>query len=95
MTIIRKRQYSTRESLIRAWHRQRRKAVAKCEELNIQWWEVGKNDEVLYFRPDAYTCIASPNEMQIGETFVEGMDKESIFISTEKYEELWESEVAD
>lgn len=33
--------------------------------------------------------------MQIGETFVEGMDKESIFISTEKYEELWESEVAD
>lgn len=95
MAIIRKRQYTLKESLVRAFHRQKRKAIQRCEELDIYWWEVGKNDDVLYLRPDAYTCIASPNEMQIGEHFVEGCDKESIFISSKVYEETWLNEVAD
>ena len=82
-----KRQKSMHEQLVRNFHREKRKVIAKCEELGIAYHEVNKNDSELYATPNNFICILSPNEMRIGETFIENAEEpESIFISMHDYE---------
>ena len=83
-----KRRQSMNECLVRGFHREKREAIAKCQELGITYYEVGKNDSELYATPSNFVCIASFNECAVGETFVEGTPEESIYISMYDYETL-------
>lgn len=82
-----KRQYKQAEYLTRLFHKEKRQAIKKCEDLGIEYYEVGKNDTVLYAYPENYVCIASSNDMDINEYFKDGVTSpESIFINLRDYE---------
>ena len=72
---------SIQEKMSREFHKAKREIISKCEELGIEWFEVGKNDSCLYTTPQNYVCILSTDEYAIGDNFAEGIPNESIFIS--------------
>lgn len=76
-----KRIVSIQEKILRSFHKAKKETIAKCEELGIEWFEVGKNDSFLYAAPQNYVCILSTDEYAIGDNFAEGVPDESIFIS--------------
>ncbi len=83
---MKKKQQSMHERLVRGFHREKREAIAKCKELGITYYEVGKNDAELYATPSNFVCIASFNECAIGDEFVEGVPEESVYITQRDYE---------
>lgn len=84
-----KHQRSLNDLLKRQYEKERRSIIEKCEELGIEIYIVGKNDDAMYASPKNFVCVSSKNEMHIGQEFSFGIEEPEIFISKHDYEEFF------
>ena len=84
-----RKQYSQKEKETRDFHREKRKWLKRLSDANITAYNTA--DEELVVNPKMFICVCSPNEYEIGESYL-GQQNEAIFITLYDYDKLHEED---